>query len=187
MLGPEDGAVTDDGSPKADVSYTLVPPSAAEPLIGFASPAVVAVGNSFDLAALAAGNPPLLGPGESLEYARRLVVSNRNDVESTLDIALPGLGLSTRAELTGRIVDGDGQPVSDAHVFFDNTFPGADPALSAFVTVLDENRDGVADGVIPIAPGDPVPFTHAITGADGRFTVRLPALSDPVASPSVYT
>ncbi len=186
VLGPEDGSMNDDGTPKQDVSYTIVPPSVTQPLIGFASPMVVAVGNSFDLAALASGNPPLLGPGESLEYSRRLVISNRNDVESTLDIALPGLGLGTRAELTGRIVDGDGAPVSDAHIFFDNTFPGANPALAGFVTVLDENRDGVADGVIPVSAGDPVPFTHVITGADGRFTVRLPALSDPFAAPSVY-
>lgn len=186
VLGPDDGSMNDDGTPKQDVSYTFVAPSLAAPLIGFASPAVVGVGNSFDLAAVASGNPPLLGPGGSLNSIRRFVVSNRNDVESTLDIALPGLGLGARAVVTGRIVDGNGSPVSDAHVFFDNTFPGADPALAGFVTVLDENQDGTADGVIPISPGDPVPFTHAITGADGVFTVKLPALSDPVASPSVY-
>jgi hypothetical protein len=186
VLGPEDGSINDDGTAKQDVSYSFFPPSVAEPLIGFASPAVVAVGNVFDLAALAAGNPPLLGPGESLVSERRLVISNQNDVESTLDIGLPGIGLGTRAELTGRVVDGDGNPVPDAHVFFDNTFPGADPALAGFVTVLDENRDGAADGVIPVAPGDPVPFTHVITGPDGRFGVRLPALSDPFSAPSVY-
>lgn len=186
VLGPEDGSINDDGTAKQNVSYTFVPPSASQPLIGFASPAVVAVGNTFDLAAVASGNPPLLGSGASLVAQRRLVVSNRNDVESTLDIALPGLGLGTRAELTGRIVDGNGDPVADAQVFFDNTFPGANPALAGFVTVLDENRDGVADGVIPVSAGDPVPFTHALTGADGRFTVRLPALSDPFSAPSVY-
>ncbi len=186
VLGPEDGAMNDDGTAKEDVSYALVPPSAAQPLIGFASTAVVAVGNSFDLAALAAGNPPLLGPGDTLSYSRRLVISNRNDVESTLEIALPGLGLGTRAEVTGRIVDGNGNPVPDAHLFFDNTFPGANPALAGFVTVLDENQDGVADGVIPVTPGAPVPFTHVITDAAGRFTVRLPALSDPFTAPSVY-
>jgi hypothetical protein len=187
VLGPDDGSMNDDGTAKQHVSYTFVPPSLSEPLIGFASPAVVAVGNSFDLAALAAGNPPLLGPGASLDVERRFVISNRNDVESTLDIALPGLGLGTRAELTGRVVDGNGDPVAQAQIFFDNTFPGANPALVGFVTVLDENRDGVADGVIPVSAGDPVPFTHVVTGADGRFTVRLPALSDPFTAPSVYS
>ena len=186
VLGPEDGSMNDDGTAKDDVSYAFVAPSLAAPLIGFASPAIVGVGNAFDLAAVATGNPPLLGPGETLESDRRFVISNRNDVESTLDIALPGLGLGARAEVTGRIVDGNGDPVEDAHIFFNNTFPGADPALSAFVTVLDENQDGAADGVIPVAPGDPVPFTHVITGADGTFTVKLPALSDPFASPSVF-
>lgn len=186
VLGPEDGSMNDDGSPKQDVSYSFVAPSLAEPLIGFANGTVVAIGNSFDLAAVGGGNPPLLGPGETLGFTRRLVVTNRNDVESTLDVALPGLGLGVRAEFTGRVVDGNGDPVGDAHLFFDNTFPGADPGLQGLVTVLDENRDGVADGVIPVAPGDPVPFTHVVTGPDGRFTVRLPALSDPSSAPAVY-
>ncbi len=185
VLGPEDGSMNDDGTPKQDVSYTFVAPSLSEPLIGFASPAVVAVGNFFDLAALAGGNPPLLDPGASLSASRRLIVSNKNDVESTLQIALPGLGLIA-AEVTGRIVDGDGNPVEDAHIFFDNTFPGAPAALAGFVTVLDENQDGIADGVIPIAAGDAVPYTHVITGADGTFTVQLPAQSDPFTAPSVY-
>ncbi len=187
VLGPEDGSMNDDGSAKQDVSYTLVAPSLAQPLIGIANGAVVLVGNAFDLAAVGAGMPPELGPGASLQHTRRLVVSNRNDVESTLDIALPGLGLGTRAEFSGRVVDGSGNPVGDAHLFFDNAFPGADPGLVGLVTVLDENRDGTADGVIPVAAGDPVPFTHVITGADGRFTVRLPALSDPVSAPATFS
>lgn len=187
VLGPDDGSMNDDGTPKQDVSYTFVAPSIAEPLIGVASTAVVIVGNTFDLAAVGSGNIPMLAAGESLQFTRRLVVTNRNDVESTLDVALPGLGLGTRAEFGGRIVDGDGNPVADAHLFFNNTFPGANPALAGLVTVLDENRDGAADGVIPIAPGDPLPFTHVITGADGRFTVRLPALVDPFLASTVYT
>lgn len=186
VLGAEDGPMNDDDTPKTDVSYTLVAPSLAEPLIGVANSTIVLAGNSFDLAALAAGNPPLLGPGESLQYSRRLVVSNRNDVESTLEIALPGLGLGTRAEFSGRVVDSHGSPVPDAHLFFDNVSPGASPALSGLVTVLDEDRDGAADGVIPVSGGDPVPFTHVITDAEGRFTVRLPALSDPVSAPTVF-
>lgn len=186
VLGPENGSMNDDGTAKDDVSYTFVAPSLAEPMIGIASGAVVAVGNSFDLGAVGAGTPPTLGPGASMTYNRRFVVSNRNDVESTLDIALPGLGLGTRAEFNGRVVDGSGNPVANAHLFFDNTFPGADPALAGLVTVLDENKDGTADGVIPVAGGDPVPFTHVITGSDGTFTVRLPALLDPFTAPTVY-
>jgi hypothetical protein len=186
VLGPEDGSMNDDGTAKENVSYTFVAPSLAAPLIGFASPAVVAVGNAFDLLALASGNPPLLNGGDSFSSSRRFVISNRNDVESTLDIALPGLGLGLRAEVTGRIVDGGGNPVGDAHIFFNNTVPGANPQLAGFVTVLDENQDGVADGVIPVAAGDPLPVTHVITDADGVFTVRLPALSDPFTPPSVY-
>lgn len=186
VLGPEDGSMNTDGSPKEDVSYTFVAPSVAQPLMGIANGVLVALGNSFDLAAVGAGNPPLLQPGTSLTHTRRLVVTDRNDVESTLDVALPLLGLGARAEFTGRVVDGDGEPVADAHLFFENTAPGADPALAGLVTVLDEDRDGNADGVIPVSGGDPVPFTHVVTAADGRFTVRLPALLDPTVAPSIY-
>jgi hypothetical protein len=187
LVGPEDGEVTTDGSPKGDVSYMLVAPSLAAPLMGIAGGTVVAVGNAFDLAGLAGGSIPTIAPGDTLTHTRRLVVTATNDVESALNEAAPGLGLGLRAEFTGRVVDGDGAPVGDAHLFFDNTFPGADPALVGLVTTLDENRDGVIDGVVPVAAGDPVPLTHVITGPDGVFTVRLPALVDPNVAASVYS
>ncbi|MDJ0848407.1 MAG: hypothetical protein QNK04_08525 [Myxococcota bacterium] len=186
ILGPEDGAVNTDQSPKEDVSYALVADSLASPLIGVANGAAVVVGNAFDLGAVGGGNIPVIPPGGTLTHVRKLVVTDRNDVESVLDVALPALDLGTRAKFSGRVVDGNGDPVADSHVFFDNVFPGADPALAGLVTLLDENRDGVADGVVPITGGEPVPSTHTITGPDGRFTVRLPALIDPTVAATVY-
>jgi hypothetical protein len=177
--GPENGPVNNDGSPSEEVSYTYVPLSIATPLIGIANGLVAVTGNFFDLAAVGAGNPPELASGHTFTYRRRLAVSKRNDVESGLDIALPLLGLDTRATFTGRVVDGYGKPVPKAHLVFDNTFPGADPGLEGLVTVLDENQDGEPDGVIQVKAGDPVPWTHVVTDAQGKFTVKLPALVDP--------
>ncbi len=167
---PSDGPVNNDGSPSDEVTYTYVADSLADPLAGVANSQVVIVGNFFDLAAVGGGAPPLLEPGDSLVYERKLVVARRNDVESTLATALPLLGLGARATFEGTVVDGHGNPVSDAHVFFDNTFPGSDPALEA----------------LGVPPGSPVPSTHVLTGPDGRFRAALPALIDPSLAPSVY-
>jgi len=76
VLGPDDGSMNDDGSVKQDVSYTFVAPSLAEPLIGIASPSVIIAGNTFDLAAVASGSIPQLGPGASLNFTfREITVS----------------------------------------------------------------------------------------------------------------
>jgi hypothetical protein len=102
---------------------------------------------------------------------------------------VPVLGSDLRATFTGRVVDAAGNPVPDAHVFFDNTVPGADPALVGLVTVLDEDQDGEPDGVVPVVAGAPVPTTHAVTAPDGSFSVKLQVMvpSTGPAIPSVYT
>ncbi len=190
--GPSDGPTNNDGSASEEVSYTFIPDSLFTPLIGVASSVVTVVSNTFDLAAVGAGSPPTIPPfGGTLTYKRKLVVAKGNSVEASLDLALPLLGLgATRATFTGRVVDGSGTPVPNAHIFFDNTFPGADPFLvTGLVTLLDENQDGAADGFIPAVGGAPLPTTHVVTGALGTFTVKLPILpagGAPVI-PSVYT
>lgn len=168
---PSDGPVNNDGSPSDEVTYTYVAPSVATPLMGVADNQVAIIGNSFDLAAVGGGSPPLLFPGDSLSYDRKLVVARRNDVESTLDAALPALGLGVRAVFSGTVVDGNGNAVPNAHIFFTNAFPGSDPALAA----------------LGVPPGSPVPTTHVLTDASGGFTVKLPALVDPTLAGSIYT
>ncbi len=192
--GPADGPANNDLTPSGEVSYVFVADSVDRPLVGVASPLVALPGSYFDVAAVAAGNPPQLAPGGTLTYARKLVVAPQNNVEAGLDVALPLLykpafgGLDARAAFTGRVVDTKGRPVPDAHLIFENTVPGA-PDLSPMVTAIDNNGDGTAEEVIPATIGAPLPMTHAVTGADGRFTVRLQALSDPAAPgavPSIY-
>jgi hypothetical protein len=196
--GPADGPTNNDGSPSGEVSYTIVPNSLSTPLIGLATSLVTVVGNTFDLAAVASGSPPLLDPGAALVHQRKLVVAAGNSVEASLDIALPQLfapafGADLRGTFTGRIVDGSGTPVANAHIFFDNTTPGADPLLVGpggdFRTILDEDQDGVPDGFVLAFPGDPLPTTHALSAADGTFTVRLQALpsAGSLSFPSVYS
>jgi hypothetical protein len=165
-----DGPVNNDGSPSDEVSYTYVASSVLTPLMGVADNQVALIGNAFDLAAVGDGNPPLLFPGDFLTHDRKLVVTRRNDVESTLDVALPLLGLGLRATFTGTVVDGFGNPVANAHIFFTNTSPGSDPALAG----------------LGVPPGSPVPTTHVLTDASGGFTVKLPALVAP-PTPSLYT
>jgi anti-anti-sigma regulatory factor len=94
------------------------------------------------------------------------------------------MGGDLRATFTGRIVDGAGNPVPDAHVFFDNTVPGAPSFVAGLVTLLDENQNGVPDGLVPALPGAPLPTTHVVSAPDGTFTVKLQPL---LAVPSVYT
>lgn len=165
-----DGPVNNDGSPSDEVSYTYVAPSALTPLMGVANSQLALIGNFFDLGAVSMGSPPLLLPGDFLTYDRKLVVAKRNDVESTLDVALPLLGLGLRATFTGTVVDGFGNPVPNAHIFFTNTSPGSDPLLAG----------------LGVPPGSPVPTTHVLTDASGGFTVKLPALVAP-PTPSLYT
>jgi len=192
--GPADGPTNNDGSPSGEVSYTFVADSVFTPIMGTAAGLLTIASNVFDLAAVASGSPPTINPGGTLDYARKFVISKGNSVESGLDIALPGLygpvyGFDARGGFTGRVVDGSGTPIPDAHVFFDNTVPGADPLLvTGLRTLLDENQDGVVDGQIFAAGGDKLPTTHVVTAADGTFSVKLQAqLSGGAPSiPSVY-
>jgi hypothetical protein len=122
-------------------------------------------------------------------------VAKGNSVEASLDVALPQLytpvlGSDLRGSFTGRIVDGNGNPVPDAHIFFDSTTPGADPQLvTGLVTILDENQDGTPDGFIPAVGGAPLPVTHVVSAANGTFSVRLQALlsNGTLSLPSVYS
>jgi len=180
--GPADGPTNNDGSASGEVSYTIAPASVTTPLIGIASALVTIAGNTFDLAAVAAGTPPTIaGSGGNLTYTRKIVVGEGNSVEASLDAALPALYVPTipfdaRGHFTGRVVDAAGSPVAGAHIFFDNTVPGADPALvTGLATVLDEDQDGTPDAVVPAAGGDPLPVSHALTAADGSFHVKLQA------------
>ena len=194
--GPANGPTNNDGSPSGEVSYAIVADSLSSPLIGFASGVVTIVGNTFDLAAVGAGTPPTIGPfGGTLVHKRKIVVAKGNSVEAALDVALPELfgpvlGGDLRGSFTGRVVDGSGTPIPNAHVHFDNTTPGADPLLvTGLVTILDENQDGTPDGVIPAVGGAPLPTTHAVTAADGTFSVKLQALlsGGGFSLPSVYS
>jgi hypothetical protein len=190
--GPSDGPASNDGSPSGEVSYTIVADSLLTPLFAVASGVVTVASNTFDLAAVASGNPPTIPElGGTLVFKRKLVVGKGNSVEASLQEAWPLLGLgATRATFTGRIVDGSGTPVPNAHVFFDNIAPGADPLLvTGLVTFLDENQDGTPDGIIPAAPGAPLPTTHVVSAADGTFSVSLPVLPSGGAPviPSKYT
>jgi hypothetical protein len=194
--GPANGPTNPDGSPSGAVSYAIVANSVTTPLIGLASSVVTVVGNTFNLAAVGAGTPPTIsGGGGTLTHTRKIVVAKGNSVEASLDVALPQLyvpvlGNDLRGSFTGRIIDGSGNPVPNAHIFFDSTTPGADPLLvTGLVTILDENRDGTPDGVVPAVGGAPLPVTHAVSGADGTFSVKLQALlsGGALSLPSVYS
>jgi hypothetical protein len=190
--GPADGPANNDLSPSGEVSYVFVPESLQKPLIGVGAPLVALSGSFFDLQAVGSGHPPLLAPGASLTYIRKLVVAPQNSVEAGLNLALPLLfkplfgGFDARATFTGRVVDTQGDPVPNAHLVFENTAPGS-PNLAPLVTVVDDDDDGTPEEVLPATAGKPLPLTHAITGADGRFTVRLQALRDPASAPSIYS
>jgi hypothetical protein len=182
--GPSDGPANNDGSPSGKVTYTFVPDSVTAPLVGVADQNVAVIGNFFNL-----GAPGGISPGDSLVFKRKLVVTKDNTVESGLDVALPLLytpifGRDLRATFTGKVVDGNGVGVPNAHIFVDNIVPGA-PNLSPLVSVLDENLDGSPDGVDPADGTDPLPFSHTVTAADGTFTIKLQTLPDP--RPSQYT
>jgi len=183
--GPDDGPANNDGSPSGKVTYTYVPDSVTAPLVGAADQNVAVIGNFFDLA-----SPGGIAPGDSLVFKRKLIVTKDNTVESGLDVALPLLfapifGQDLRATFTGKVVDGNGQGVPNAHIFVDNTVPGA-PDLSPLVSVLDENLDGNPDGIDFANGDDPLPVSHTVTAADGTFTLKLQALADPSSTPSVY-
>ena len=127
---PDDGPANNDGSPSGKVTYTFVPDSVFAPFVGIADQNVAVIGNFFSLA-----SPGGIAPGDSLVFKRKLVVTNDNTVESGLDVALPLLyapvfGADLRATFTGKVVDGNGQGVPNAHIFVDNTVPGA-PDLTA--------------------------------------------------------
>jgi hypothetical protein len=184
--GPSDGPANNDGSPSGKVTYTFVPDSVFAPFVGVADQNVAVIGNFFNLA-----EPGGIPPGDSLVFKRKLVVTNDNTVESGLDVALPLLytpifGQDLRATFNGRVVDGNGQGVPNAHVFVDNTVPGA-PDLSPLVSLSDENLDGNPDGVNFANGMDPLPISHTVTAADGTFTLKLQALANPEATPSQYT
>ena len=189
--GPED---TPDGLDGAvgEVCYAFLAPSVGEPLVGVASELVVLASSFFDLAAVGAGTPPLLGVGESMTHTRRLVVAEGNSVEACADVALPELftplfGFDARVPVIGRVVvDGAAdRPLEDVHLFFDNTFPGA-PDLSPLVTVVDDNNDGVPDGVLPAIAGAPWPMTHVEVDASGAFSARLQILVDPTVAATTW-
>jgi hypothetical protein len=190
--GPGDGPANNDGSASGKVTYTFVPDSVFAPLVGVADQNVAVIGNFFNLAS-PGGIPPVTeAPANTLTHTRKLVVTNDNTVESGLDVALPLLyanddvfGADLRATFKGKVVDGNGKGVPNAHVFVDNTVPGA-PDLSPLGSVLDENLDGNPDGFADADGTDPLPFSHTVTAADGSFTVKLQALADPFAVPSMY-
>jgi hypothetical protein len=189
--GPSDGPTNNDGSPSGEVSYTFVADSVFTPLLGVASGVVSVVGNPFDVADVADGPPvPSIPPFDSLTHKRKLVVAKGNSVGSGTDIALPLLfepvfgGADLRATFTGKVVDGAGAGVANAHVFFDNTFPGAPGSVLGLVTPTDENQDGTPEVFIPATPGSPLPTTHVVTAADGTFSVKLQAFAPPPTASS---
>jgi hypothetical protein len=189
--GPDDGPANNDGSPSEKVTYTFVPDSVLEPLVGVADQNVAVIGNFFDLSSPGGIPPVTAAPANTLVFKRKLVVTNDNTVESGLDIALPLLytpvfGSDLRATFTGKVVDGNGAGVPNAHIFVDNTVPGA-PDLSPLLSVLDENLDGSPDGFDPADGTDPLPVSHTVTAADGSFTLKLQALANPATDPSEYT
>jgi hypothetical protein len=189
--GPEDGPANNDGSPSGKVTYTFVPESVGAPLVGVADQNVAVVGNFFNLASPGGIPPVTAAPANTLSFRRKLVVTNDNTVESGLDVALPLLftpvfGADLRATFNGKVVDGNGVGIPDAHIFVDNTVPGA-PDLSPLVSVLDENLDGSPDGFANADGTDPLPFSHTLTAADGSFSLKLQALADPGVTASLYT
>jgi hypothetical protein len=184
--GPSDGPANNDGSPSGKVTYTFVADSVFAPLVGVADQNAAVIGNFFNLA-----SPGGIAPGGNLVFKRKLVVTNDNTVESGLDIANPLLytpvfGQDLRATFNGKVVDGNGQGIPNAHVFVDNTVPGA-PDLSPLISVLDENLDGNPDGFANADGTDPLPVSHTVTAADGTFTLKLQALDNPFITPSQYT
>ncbi len=192
--GPDDGPTNNDGSPSGEVSYTFIADSVFTPLFGVANGLLSLASNVFDLGAVAAGNPPTIAPGGTLSFARKFAVTKGNSVEAGLEVALPELyvpviGFDARGTFTGRVVDGVGDPVADAHVFFDSTTPGADPLLvTGLRTQFDENQDGIVDGQVFAAGGDVLPVTHVVTASDGTFSVKLQALlsGGALALPTIY-
>ena len=192
--GPSDGPTNNDGSPSGEVSYTIVADSLFTPLMGVSNGLLTLAGNPFDLNAVAGGAPPTIPQNGTLTYKRKFAITKGNSVEAGLEVAMPSLyvpifGKDLRGSFIGRVVDGSGTPVANAHIFFDNTSPGADAALvTGLRTQFDENQDGVVDGEVFVAGGDPLPSTHVVTAADGTFSVKLQTLLSGLAPafPSIY-
>ncbi len=170
---PEDGPTNNDGTPAGEVCYGYMSVNPRAPMVGWAIVQAGAPGRYFDLDTLESGDVndvPMLASGESLVYQRRLVVAEENTVDACLRLMIDDIYPHGNATFEGRVVDGMGNPVPDAHVFFDNTTPGS-PAYPA---------------ILNITEGSKLPVTHTVTGANGRFQVALPALADPATTPSVY-
>ncbi len=171
---PEDGPANNDGSPAGEVCYAYAPTAPETEMVGYGFNLGSVTSKSFDLNLLAkalggdqaAIVPLLLLPGETRSYDRRLFVASKNTVDACLSLMRPQLAPSQSVLVQGRVVAGNGKdaggpvPVKDAHVFFDNTQPGS-PSYPA-------GRMNAPE------PGSPLPVTHAITEADGRFEAHLP-------------
>ena len=171
--GPEDGPGNNDGTPVGEACYGYMSVNPKGPMVGWALFQGGASSRFFDVDTLITGDVsavPMLAGGESLLYQRRLVVAPENTVDACLRIMVDEVYPHGHATFAGRIVDGLGNPVPEAHVFFDNTMPGS----SAYPALL-----GTPEG-------SQLPVNHTVTGADGRFEVVLPALADPSITPSVY-
>ena len=161
-LSPDDGVMDPPtGAVAGEVSYGLLgvevrsDPDASGPIAHTVTPVDRLFGISNNLITAFGNLPaPMLDPGASLAYERRVYVGAKNDVASVADLILPDL--ATRLGFTTGTISGDVNASDDAHV-----------QASAVVTrVAGPPIVGLDDGSAT---------THFRTDEDGAFSdVVLP-------------
>lgn len=162
-IRPSDGLMdTVNNVPTDEVSYALAPVSMVidpdgptGPMAPVVTPLSAFLGITSGLVS-AAGNPfdptksPMIPPGGTITYVRRIYVAEHNDIASTSDMAyknlFPAAALGT---LTGD-VDGADNANVEASILFQGK-------------------------LTPLFGDNPVPVTQVQTDSTGKFSVTLPA------------
>jgi plastocyanin len=106
------------------------------------------------------------------------------------------LGFSARAadaaEVVGRVVDGDGQPLADAVVFVEALPAGAAPAAGSRTAVMDQVQKQFVPHVLPVVAGTEVAFPnrdqihHHVYSFSRTKTFELPLYKGEEAPPVVF-
>ncbi len=185
-LSPEDGVIdTVTGATAGEVAYAIVPVSfsigpttiPASVLLGVNSDLVSGVGNPFNPA-----TSPLLPPGVTFTYTRRLLVGSRIDVASVSDLVFGG-GPFPTGTVTGNIDAEDSADVRANLIFTGTLAPIFGPAPLPLTQVRTDDHGAFAvtlpSGTYSIAISSPErnDITTTVTVTPGTSSATLPKLS----------